>query len=209
MGHFGLRTFGLRTGVLPLLIQAATGLRTLGLRTLGLQTLSRLGIPDYMDLGLGLAGPPTWPMVPLPDLGTQPWISDWAKRLGARFRTVDFGLGPSLVPRATSREIAMTTFQGLTEIITPRSCAMKEKSEMRWVDFLSVATHPYDFSSCTDSEDPTGSRKLISVLDTHPHVCPTVQCRWDRPHIGTCKTYIPPPFYVLVRVATHSYGHNE
>ena len=50
MGHFGLRTFGLRTGVLPLLIQAATGLRTLGLRTLGLQTLSRLGIPDY---GLG------------------------------------------------------------------------------------------------------------------------------------------------------------
>ena len=31
MGHFGHRTFGLRTGVLPLLIQAATGLRTLGL----------------------------------------------------------------------------------------------------------------------------------------------------------------------------------
>ena len=93
--------------------------------------------------------------------------------------------------------------------LTPKFCAMKGKSEMRWVDLLSVATHPYDFSSWTDSEDPTGTRKLISVLDTHPHVCPAVQCRWDRPHIGTCKTYIPPPFYVLVRVATRSYGHNE
>ena len=59
--------------------------------------------------------------------------------------------------------------EGPPGIITLESCAVKEKSEMRWLVFLSVATHSYDFSSETDGEDPTGSHELASVLDTHPN----------------------------------------
>ena len=142
---FGLRTWGYR------IRGARWAISDFGLSDFGLECFrfSYKPLPDFglwdfglwdfrlcpdlgfrtMDLGLGLAGPPTWPMVPLPDLGTQPWISDWAKRLGARFRTVDFGLGPSLVPRSTSREIATTTFQGNQEIVI--SAAETKPAHMR------------------------------------------------------------------------------
>ena len=92
MGHFGLRTLGLRTGVLPLLIQAGLGLRTLGLGTWDSRLYPDSGFRTS-DLGLGLAGPPTWPMAPQPDFGPRPWTWAWPKRRGVSSRTVDLGLG--------------------------------------------------------------------------------------------------------------------
>ena len=99
--------------------------------------------------------------------------------------------------------------EGPPGIITLESCAVKEKSEMRWLVFLSVATHSYDFSSETDGEDPTGSHELASVLDTHPngrlhqHWAAGTSC------VSVTTNTHHAPFQAVPRVATRSYGHME
>ena len=60
-----------------------------------------------------------------------------------------------------------------------------------------LPTHMFFYSSETDGEDPTGSHKLASVLDTHPNG--RVHQHWAV--LGTASQYGPRQPYVAAKAA--------